>query len=242
MKTITLLLFAGWVWSAQAQTSVHESIPVQSGQQIRLRFDFPQLIKITTWAKNEILITGTVNINGGENDDRFILKSQVTSGVIDIDGHIRDIKSIPHRITVENDGQKMIFKSKEEYRTYTRTHGRTFNRMNNGPDIDITLEIQVPENLVTSILSTYGVIEVSRFAGPLTAESTYGGVDVAVTEQQIGSIEATTDFGEIYTNLNARFEGKVEQDFHTVVSVAPGKGPAYHLESKYGNVYVRKNQ
>jgi hypothetical protein len=67
-------------------------------------------------------------------------------------------------------------------------------------------------------------------------------VDVALSERAAGEITAETNYGEIFTNLDAKFSGDDfrNKDFHTYVTAKPGSGPKYILESKYGNVYIRK--
>lgn len=92
----------------------------------------------------------------------------------------------------------------------------------------------------TNILSTYGTIEIKNFNGPLSAESTYGGVDAALAEKLIGDLRVETSYGTFYTNFDFKFSGDELGDFHSVVNAKPGKGPSYSFESKYGNVYLRK--
>ena len=139
--------------------------------------------------------------------------------------------------------QKIIFKTKEDYKKYTDQHGKDYNCMSSGVDMDILLEIKVPRNMETRVESVYGMVEVRDFTGPLTVEATYGGVDAALTERSTGELNAETDFGQIYTNLELKFlsDGIQQRDFHTFVSAKPGSGPRYYFESKYGNVYLRKS-
>ncbi|MBK8279625.1 MAG: hypothetical protein IPK94_05665 [Saprospiraceae bacterium] len=66
MKYLYLLVTMGWGLMSLAQTQINKSIPVASGQKVNLHFDYPQLIKVSSWDKNEVLITGTVSINGGK--------------------------------------------------------------------------------------------------------------------------------------------------------------------------------
>jgi hypothetical protein len=219
---------------------LNKTIPLQSGQKIKMSFDYPELIKVTTWEKNEIQITGSVSINGGENDDAFKLDVSTDASQVEVTGELHGLKSLPHRVTVWYKGSKMMFKSEADFRAYKKEHGLEFNNMNMGPDIDIFIEIKVPKNVVTQVHSTYGTVEIRNFFGPLNVESTYGKVDAAMDEKLIGELTATTNFGEIYTNLTAKFTGVEERDFHTVVSAKPGNGPRYSFESKYGNVYLRK--
>ncbi len=240
MKTKLILLLILLTPRAYSQTEVNKTIAFQPGQTITMHFDYPELIKVSTWDKNEILITGTVSINGGENDDAFSLESSSHTNEVEVTGEIKNLKSLPHRITIWHDGQKMMFKTKADYKKYADEHGRDYNSMNWGTDMDIFLVIKVPKNVETKVLSTYGTIEIRDFNGPLIAESTYGGVDAALKEKSVGDLKAETNYGDIYTNFDSKFTGNEFGDFHTVVSVKPGNGPRYSFESKYGNVYLRK--
>jgi len=225
-----------------AQTAVNKSIPVQPGQKIVMHFDYPELIKVSTWDKNEISISGSVSINNGENDDAFILDSNVSGSTINVRNEIRDMKNLPQRITVVRDGQKVVFRDKEALKKYQNEYGKAFECQSWGVDMDIILEIKVPRNAETRIESVYGTVEVKDFTGPLAVVSTYGGVDAALTEKNMGELIAETNYGEIFTNLDTKFGGEQSRNeaFHTLVSANPGSGPRYRFESKYGNVYLRK--
>jgi hypothetical protein len=225
-----------------AQTRIKKSIPVQSGQAIVMHFDYPELIRVSTWDKNEISIQGSVSINGGENDDAFMLENTTDGSIIKVSSEIRDIKHLPQRITIDRNGQKVMFRDQAEFKKYQDQHGRTYNSMSWGPDIDIQLEIKIPRNTGTEITSVYGMVEVKSFTGPLTVDATYGGVDVALTEKSVGELTAETNFGQIYSNLDIKFGGGEfkQKDFYTFVSARPGSGPRYSFESKFGNVYLRK--
>jgi hypothetical protein len=222
-----------------AQTPINKSFAVQAGQTISFYFDHPELVKVSTWDKNEVSITGTVSINNGENDDAFGLTSSVSGVVLNIRGEMINMKSLPQRITIYRDGQKVTFKNKEEYQKYTSTSGRDYDMMSTGVDIDITLEIKVPRNMITDIKSVYGFVEVRNFDGPIDVLSTYGGVDAALNPRAMGELVAETNYGTIYSNLDVKFKGE-EKSFHTLVSAKPGTGPKQTFESKYGNVYLRK--
>jgi len=225
-----------------AQTVINRTIPVKPGEVLMMHFDYPELIRVTTWDGNEITIQGEVNINGGENDDAFVIENTTDGNVVKVNAVIKDIKTLPQRITIIRDGQKIMFKDKAELQKYQAEHGRGYNMMSWGPDIDIHLEIKVPRNTETTINSVYGLVEVKNFSGPLTVESTYGGVDAALAERSVGELTAETNYGQIYSNLDIKFSGEQidSKDFYTFVSAKPGQGPRYNFESKYGNVYLRK--
>jgi len=240
MKAAVVILISLFTGVLAAQTPVNKVYPVTAGQKISLRFDYPELVKISTWDKNEISITGTVSINGGENDDAFELFQSTSGNMIYIENKIRNLKELPHRITVMNNGEKITFKTKADYQKYCEEHGRNFNQRSEGVDMDILLEVKVPRNIEAKLESVYGIVEVKNYTGPLTVEATYGGVDVTVQEKTMGELRAETNYGQIYSNLDLKFSGSEFKDFHTQVSAKLGSGPRYSFESKYGNVYLRK--
>lgn len=243
MKTVLSVGLALLFTGTCAQTPVNKTMAVRPGQKVSMHFDYPELVRISTWDKNEISVQGTVSINGGENDDAFVLNLDGSGATINIRSEIRDMKNLPHRITVVRDGQKVLFKNKAEFKKYCAENGTTFNRMSDGVDMDITLEVKVPRNMETHVESVYSIVEVREFTGPLTVEATYGGVDAAVEEKSMGKLTAETNYGQIYTNLNIAFDRTNirEEAFHTLVSAQPGSGPPYSFESKYGNVYLRRS-
>ncbi len=205
MKSYLFLPLCLIMMQATAQTIISKTIPVQKGQQLKMKFDYPELIKVTTWDKSEISFEGRVSINGGENDDAFKLDINASGNTITIRNEIQNMNSIPHRITVMRDGEKLIFKNKGEWRKYQDEHGGKHSMMNEGVEMDIELEIKVPRNMETYVESVYGIVEVKNFTGPITVDATYGGVDASLTESSMGELVAETNYGHIYSNLNIKF-------------------------------------
>lgn len=241
MRALIFILINFITVSLVAQTPVMKSFATTAGQKISLQFDYPELIKVSTWDKNEILITGTVSINGGESDSAFEIVQSVSGNTMTIENKINRLKDLPHRITVKRGEETMTFKSKQEFEKYSQQNGRNFDYMTQGVDMDIVLEIKVPRNMETKIEATYGMVEIRNFTGPLTVNATYGGVDAAVQANTTGELIAETGYGQIYSNLDLKLNGSEFKDFHTKVIANPGNGPRYSYESKYGNVYLRKS-
>lgn len=242
MKISFILALQLLAFNLLAQTNVSKSVPVKKGQTVAMKFDYPELIRVSTWDKDEVSIQASVAINNGENDDAFELSVDNNGSSVIVENRIKNIKNLPQMITVMDGVEKIIFKSKEEYKKYKAENGRAFDRVSWGADIDVTIEVKIPRGIKTDIVSTYGMVEVSSFDGPLAVEAQYGGVDVALNEKLIGELSAVTNYGQIYSNLDVLFAGNdlQEKDFYTSISAKPGSGPRYDLESKYGNVYLRK--
>lgn len=240
MRTITSFLMILLTGVLHAQTPVNKTYAVKPGQRVSLRFDYPELVRISTWDKNEVSITGTVSINGGEHDEAFKLEESISGDELQIENRIVGLKELPHRITITRGSEKMTFKTKADFKKYCDETGYDYHVKSWGVDMDIVLEVKVPRNLETELECIYGLAEVKNFKGPLTVKATYGGVDVSVEEKATGELTAETNFGQIYSNLDLKFEGVEERNFHMQVSAKPGTGPRYSFESKYGNVYLRK--
>ncbi len=223
-----------------AQTKIDKSFPVSNKKSVKFKFDYPQLIKISTWDQNRIHISGSVVINENESNNAFEINESNEGNVWTISGAIPALDKIPRRIKVTKGNEKIVFKNKEELQKYSKENNATFDSMSDGADISIELEIKVPVFLKTYVEATYGLVEVRDFRGDISVNALYGGVDATIEEKKAGKIVAETYFGQIYSNLDTKLSGKEIDDFHTSVSATPGTGSQYNLESKYGNIYLRK--
>jgi hypothetical protein len=247
-KYIVLLLLIGLALApGLSQTKIEKTVPVQRGQKLTLDFDYPDLIKVQTWDKNEILIKGEVSINKGENDDAFELLIDNTPGSIRISSRLKDKQNIPLRITIKRGDEEYYFKAKDmhapEVQKFIAEHGGDYNYMSQGIIQDITLDIFVPRGMESQVNAKYGIVEVKGFDAPLTVDAHYGGVDATISSNTTGELVARTCYGEILTNLDIKFDSnglEPNRNHWIEIHAKAGSGPKYALESKYGKVYLRK--
>lgn len=240
MKYIITGLYCLLVYAAGAQTVINKTYPLAAGQQVELNFDYPKTVRISTWDKNEVAVTAHVSINDGENDEAFVLEESNANGVLTIRNQIKNMKDLPHRYTVMQDGKKTTFRTKEDYKEFVSKTGDAHRITSNGVDIEITVEVKVPANTVTNVKATYGIVELVDFHAPVNINATYGGIDATLAESALGKLQATTSYGQIYTNLDLKLTEKTQRDFFTSITAEPGKGPACILKSTYSNLYLRK--
>ena len=108
-----------------------------------MQFDYPELIRVTTWDKNEISIQGSVSINGGESDDAFELVTSTSGNTISIRNEIKNMKSIPHRITIRMELKRLRLKAGRSLKNTRTEHGKNkFEMMSNGVDMEIFIGYQ----------------------------------------------------------------------------------------------------
>ncbi len=224
-----------------AQTKVTQSYPVKDGQEIELKFDYPKVVRISTWDKNEIAVEATVKINDGENDKAFSLESANADGKISIWNKL-DLDQIPQSYYIIEQGIKKRFNSAEEIEIYKKANSGGNKIVSyQQKDMEITVNIKVPVNKRTSVNATYGMVELVNFEGPINIDAKYGGIDATLNDAKIGKIKLTNRFGKIYTNLDLTPTEKTEQNFFSSITAEPGKGPFYSMTSSFGNIYVRKS-
>jgi hypothetical protein len=247
MKTILPIIFLALTFSSRAQTKVEQTIPLKAGQSLTLNFDYPT-VKIQTWDKPDVLITGTVSINKGENDQAFQLEISSSTGEVTVTSVLKDKENIPKRIVIKKDGREYYFRTGDfhnsEVQKFLAENGQDYSYSSQGVIQEINLLIYVPCNVNTQVNSKYGIVEVAAFDGPLTVESKYGGVDATIASPAAVQLIARTQYGEILTDLDSKFSqapatGKSGKHW-TEITSNTGKGPALTFESKYGNVYLRK--
>ncbi len=243
MKTILqICLLALLPFCSLAQTKLDKVYPVKAGQQIDLKFDYPKLIKISSWDRNEISISATIRTDDGQDFGAFTLHDSLVNNTINIYNKI-DWKKVPTRYYLVEKGVKTNFKTKEDFENYRKENeGKLQNASYYSQnDINISLEIKVPSQTMANIKSTYGMIELVDFNSPANIEAKYGGIDASLTESQIGKIKLTNRYGMIYSNLKLTATEQKESQFFTSITAEPGKGPSYDLSSSYGNIYLRKS-
>jgi hypothetical protein len=247
MQTRILLLVFALPLCVYAQTKIEKSFPIQASQNLVLEFDYPELIKISTWDKQEVSIKGTVSINRGENDEAFELTTSNEGGALVITSSIRNKDKLPKHMLIKQGTEEYYFKTDNyrdpEVQKFMEEKGKNYRYMSNGVIIEIELEIFIPKNKTTSVDAKYGMVELLACQAPLTVNATYGGVDVTVPTQGLKMLSARTKFGEIFTNLTQKPNGSNFPDNYdnwTSVRYELGTGNALEVESKYGRVYLRK--
>ena len=233
------LIAAGCILSVSltAQSPVSKTYTVTAGQSVTLKFDYP-IVRVSTWEKNEVSVTATVNINDHENDDAFTLSGINEAGGLVVSDEIKNMNKLPRRYTIVENGKKSIYHTREEYENARKSgnHQRSYE----GTDIDIVLEVKVPAQSPIDIKSVYGIVEMINFHAPVVVDATYGGIDATIATANTGKLKATTSYGQIYSNLDLKITDHTERDFFNSITAEPGTGPSFSLTSTYGKIYLRK--
>ena len=251
MKYFMILLVLCESITLFGQTKIEQSFDSRQTNAIKFDFKWPKLIKLSSWDGSDVKISGTAMLNNGEHDDAFKIKSSVSGGVLNVYSEIEDIENLPERITIKRDGMEYFFNTDnwndpEVQKFLDRDGGKGYEYMSKGVIKDIQLEVKVPKGQGIIFVCKYGLLEVIGLENDLEANSKYGGIDVTFGTRQ-KKIIAKTKYGEIYSNLPYDLKSDDHSAFDknkwTVVQSPAGSLPGLmDLESKYGNVFLRKQE
>ncbi|WP_316809657.1 hypothetical protein [Pedobacter agri] len=239
MKLVLCWLFTALVpCIALSQEKIAKLYPVKKGQTVDFKFDYPKIIRVSNWDKNEISVEASIKVNGVAANDVFSLLNSEADGKVLIENKV-DMDKVPQQFyTVEN-GEKQMFDSRAQMEAFIKEKGNTVTSSYQTKDIEILIDIKLPANVVTNVTATYGVVEVADFDGPITIDAKFGGIDARLSQQQVGTLKMTNRFGKIYTNYNFQPNEVKEQRFFTAIAATPGKGASYDFNSSFGNIYLR---
>lgn len=244
---IFLALFA--TTAGLAQTRIDKSVSVRAGQRLVLNVEYPN-VTLQTWDKPEVQVTGTASINRGEHDEAFYLDVASQGDAVTVTSMLKDKENIPERILIKRGDQEYFFKTANyhdpEVQKFLSENGGEYRYRSTGVHQDIALTVFVPRNTSVEVNAKHGLVEATAFEAPLKVTSKHGSIDITFAQPVKGSIVARCQYGEILTNLDVKFErasdGGKNGKRWTEIGMATGPGPQYILESKYGNLYLRKSK
>ena len=243
MKRLTIfsLLLCGLVLSSFGQETIStKTFDASKAERLDLRFKYPELIKVKTWDKSEVQIISDVFINDGRNNDDFNLESKMRNGVLNIDSEIKNLSGY-RNYTIDRRGDNRNGGLSVSRNGTTITRNGKWSK--NSVIVSVILEITVPAGMEVNLNATYGIVEVLSTDIPLEVDSRYGGIDVMVDEKSDLDIQASTQWGQIYHNLDAKLRAKGDgypgKWMRTEASLNKGTRKLI-VESQYGNVYLRK--
>ncbi|WP_460217811.1 DUF4097 family beta strand repeat-containing protein [Psychroserpens sp. MEBiC05023] len=226
-----VVLFLLSVATLQAQRHVEVKENISKNQEVYLNFKFAQDIKVEHGNTNQIIVKATVNIDDGEGNDAFSLKTENSSG----------------RLKLYSD-----------FGDYFENKWKDKNRHNCSSDTDINYVVIVPKNidlkvksisgsvfmdafegdLVTDLIS--GDVTIKKYNGELRLKTISGALDVTVSKAKLNAKSLT---GTIYSDLDFenKTSGKHYNNSHNKVSKQVNGGTLpLDMETISGNIYIRK--
>jgi len=218
MKALIIVLcLATFGLSAQPKT-VTETVAVSGQKKLDLDFAFADDITSKVWDKKEVLVEVSVEINKGEDNDIFSLKTDKTESSI----YIEMDEKMWKKIEKNSDG-------KWNSCSYTST---------------INYTVYLPKGLRVKSNTISGDYLFEYFGGEMDLKTISGAIDVTVPQKLGLDFKAKTISGEVYSDIDIKYpEGKeglrqvVGQNFKGRINEG---GVQSEFETISGNIYLRK--
>ena len=232
-----------------AQRVFNEKIFPGDGQEVSFYFEYPELVTVTTSDRDDIEITGSIRINNGLNDDAFTLEINDEGETLSIVSTIKNLEKLPKMLMIKRGDTKYYFDNIPEHdqalqRLKEQYGQNSFGYSSHGVIKEITLQIDLPANQPFTIESKFGMLEITSVNIPIKAISKFGGIDMSLPHDSKRNLEVSTRFGAVYTDLDLVIEKTTPprpNQWSTIHGKLNGGGQKCHLESKFGNIYLRKH-
>jgi hypothetical protein len=226
-KVILLLLFwagTGSLLFAQKK-EVSRQLDWKPGQKVELDLKFGDQVRIEGWDKSEVSFQASVEINGGELNEAFLIDTQTSEYSVNISTDLNEdmLEKISNPCS-----NRMIYTSKNS--TY-------------GVCVKVDYVIYVPRQAELHVETISGNIELSGLNGRIEAKSVSGFVDLDWPQKRGAEVSLKSVTGEVFTNLPVDFHNRKEElppvGYELKGALSTG-GERISLESVSGNVYLRK--
>ena len=231
MKNLIIIALLS-VTALHAQRNVEVKENLSKNQDVYLDFQFAQDIKVEHGNTNEIKVKASVNIDDGEGNDAFSIKTNNSSGEL---------------------------KLYSDFGNYFKNKWKDKNRHNCNSTTEINYVVIVPKNVNLKIKSISGSVSIDSFKGDLVTDLISGDVTIKKYdgELRLKTISGALDVTVSKANLNAKsLTGTIYSDLefdkntssksyngsHNRVSKKINGGTApLEMETISGNIYIRKS-
>jgi hypothetical protein len=226
MKKIINLVFILLVAiTVNAQRKVEKFVKISKNQELFVDFKFAQNIEVKQWDQNKIEVRATVNLNNGEGDKHFSLKTSENGNQVkiysDFGNYFKRKRNWDQHNTTEIN--YVVYVPKNATLKVKSISGSLEADSYNG-------------NLTTDLIS--GNITIKNYNGEMQLKTVSGDVDVAVSKAKIN---AKTVTGTIYSDLKIDSEFSENKSYSSKIRGTVNNGDIeLKMITVSGNIYLRK--
>ncbi len=224
-KFINLVCILLVTVTINAQRNVEKSVNVSKNQVLFVHFKFANNIEVRQWNKNSIEVKATVNLNDGEGNKYYSLKTSEKGNLVKVYSDFGN-----------------YFKKKRNWNQHNTTHINYVvyvpkNAALTVKSISGSLESKsYTGNLTTDLIS--GDITIKKYNGEMHLKTVSGDVDVAINKAKI---TAKTVTGTIYSDLKINKSFKENKSYSSKIKGTVNNGNVVlKMTTVSGNIYMRK--
>jgi hypothetical protein len=221
-NSLLIALVMTAVLPVRAQKIIEKHFDFSSNGFVSMNFQISDSIRIITWAKNEVYLKSTIDVNDNKNNDDYKMTFNSSGTTLNITAKL------------ETDG--------ERHRDSSGKHwGGNYNCY--CCESNIYHEIYIPENTDFSVETINGNIIISGKTAEIRAHSISGFIDLAVAPGRAAELTMKTITGTMYSNFELPSTSRrIKQVGGGSVSAElnGGGGKPIELQTISGNIFFRK--
>jgi hypothetical protein len=222
-NSLLIALIMTAILPARAQKIIEKHFELSVNGFVSMNFQISDSIRIITWAKNEVYVKSTIDVNDNKNNDDYKMTFNESGSTINITAKL------------ETDGRgcgggnDSSGKGRRNCCCYCTSN--------------IYHEIYIPENTNFSVETINGNIVISGKTAEIRARSISGFIDLAIEPGRAAELTMKTITGTMYSNIELTSTSrKIKQVGGGSVSAElnGGGGKPIDLQTISGNIFFRK--
>lgn len=228
MRVLFFLISMIATQSLFAQADVVEKTYPFTDQHLDIDIDLGTELIVKAWAKNEIYVKITYEVNGGEDNEALRI----------------DIDDYNDRLSLDLDLDKHKLSDSDDCCCRDGQQTRWENgRKGRGTCIDVKVEIMVPSTASIAVETITSDVTISGMISDIEVETVTGVIDLSWEANTGAEINLKTVTGDLYTNM--KFDTKRDKGLPSI-SGRKVKGTykngekEVQLETVTGSIYFRK--
>ena len=218
---IALIMIA--ILPVRAQKIIEKHFDLSANGFVSMNFQISDSIRIITWAKNEVYVKSTINVNDNKNNDDYKMTFNESGSTVNITARL------------ETDGRGCGGGNDSS--------GKGRSNCCCCCTSNIYHEIYIPENTNFSVETINGNIVISGKTAEIRARSISGFIDLAIEPGRAAELTMKTITGTMYSNIELTSASrKIKQIGGGSVSAElnGGGGKPIDLQTISGNIFFRK--
>lgn len=206
--------------SAYSQKKIESKISLNNRKCV-FRLEYADSIILSSWGKDEIVVTVTIKIDNNKANDDYELVASESGSEIYYSESIKDLIPKNQIIKIRTDD------------------GKEFSRPK--VPMDLFYEIFVPEDAEIDLFTTNGDISVKGLIGDVRIEVVDAEIEYYLTKDQNSDIKIHSTSGEVFGDVELSKSLKIHESSIEEINITGkynGGGKLIDLESVGGNIYL----